>query len=76
MMGTMSARSKPEKALAELVEREMGIVIPPAALRMFIRAHWKEVQGLAHDIHGTPLREDSIRQQIAAQNAAAAPPWA
>lgn len=43
----------PESELSMLIKRELGIDIDKAALRIFIRANWRTVQGLAHAIHGT-----------------------
>jgi hypothetical protein len=56
-MGLPGGTEKPEVRLSQLIERELGISINPPALRILIRSHWDEVQGLAHDIHGTrPVR--------------------
>lgn len=44
---------EPETELAALIKSELGITIDKAALRIFIRANWTTVQGLAHAIHGT-----------------------
>lgn len=55
-MGIGSGTLQPETRLSALIERELGIAINPSALRILIRAHWDEVQGLAHDIHGTKPR--------------------
>ena len=44
---------KPEIKLSQLIERELGITIDAPALRILIRAHWDEISGLAHAIHGT-----------------------
>lgn len=41
----------PERRLAALLKVETGVVIDPAALRMFIRAKWERVSVLAHRIH-------------------------
>ena len=46
------AAVKPEWLLAVIIERELGVKIDPMALRMFVRAHWKDVAPLAHAIHG------------------------
>jgi hypothetical protein len=39
--------------LARFVEAEMGfsLDVDPVALRLFIKAHWKKISGLAHVIH-------------------------
>lgn len=41
----------PEQLLAEAMKRDLGIVIDPQALRIFIRWRWNDVQRLAHRIH-------------------------
>lgn len=45
----------PEHRLSDLIAHELGTRIDPAALRILIRAHWPEVAGLAHEIHGRGL---------------------
>lgn len=57
-MGTpVSGVERPERSLSSLVQRELGVSINEQALRIFIRANWREVQGLAHAIHGTKQPE-------------------
>ena len=50
-MGIGGGYTAPEKRLASLMYRELGVQINEQALRMFIRAHWSKVSALAHDIH-------------------------
>lgn len=41
----------PEHELSSIMERELGVTIHPQALRMFIRANWRELVKHAHRIH-------------------------
>jgi hypothetical protein len=42
----------PELLLAEAFKRDMGVVMDPQALRIFIRWRWDRISTLAHQIHG------------------------
>jgi endonuclease III len=41
----------PEVILAEAFAKDLGLVVDPQALRIFIRWRWDRVQTLAHRIH-------------------------
>lgn len=41
----------PEVILAEAFKRDLGVIMDPQALRIFIRWRWDRVQTLAHKIH-------------------------
>ncbi len=41
----------PEIILAEAFKRDLGVVMDPQALRIFIRWRWDRIQKLAHSIH-------------------------
>lgn len=56
-MGQPTYTPDPEKVLARIIKAELGIVVAPEALRIFIRANWSRVSSLAHDIHQQPRRE-------------------
>lgn len=40
-----------EQLLAEAFRKDLGVVMDPQALRIFIRWRWDRVQKLAHKIH-------------------------
>lgn len=45
---------EPERKLRDLMTTELGVSIDKAALRLFIRHHWKAVAAYAHAIHDAP----------------------
>lgn len=45
------AGKSPEQLLSEAFKRDLGVVMDPQALRIFIRWRWDRVQKLAHNIH-------------------------
>jgi hypothetical protein len=42
---------RPDKRLSALIAKEMGVVIDPNLLRLFILAHWGKIAALGHKIH-------------------------
>lgn len=41
----------PEELLSKAFKEDLGVIIHPQALRMFIRSRWDRIQVLAHKIH-------------------------
>lgn len=42
----------PEVLLAKMFKDDLGVMIEPQALRMFIRWRWERITPVAHRIHG------------------------
>jgi hypothetical protein len=51
--GLIKGEDKPERKLAELMERELGCggYVDQQKLRLFLLAYWDRVCALAHQIH-------------------------
>jgi hypothetical protein len=41
----------PEERLATMIREDLGVIVHPQALRMFIRTRWARVSKAAHEIH-------------------------
>jgi hypothetical protein len=41
----------PAEILSQIIERDLGVYIPPRKLYLFIRDYWSSLSSLAHMIH-------------------------
>ena len=46
-----SRERQPEKVLARMIKRELGVSVDPEKLRVFLRSKFTAVSALAHGIH-------------------------
>lgn len=46
-----AGRTLPEKVLAAMMARDLGVTVEPRTLRLFLQARWSKVSALAHRIH-------------------------
>lgn len=64
MSDTAQKFIKAEQDLADMIARDLNVIVDPIALGLFIRLKWKRVSNLCHDIHRKDVLESHIEASI------------
>lgn len=51
MCGVPGGYLSPEAVIVDLMKRDLGVVIDPRLMKMFIRVNWNKLAKCAHQIH-------------------------
>lgn len=74
--GRPGPSEKPEESLRKLLASELDIFLDKTAIKLFIRAHWKDLRRLAHAVHGSePPSERPMAEFVSAIEGGAWLPW-